>query len=117
MTDQPIEARCDRCKQRRPLFPYITGELDPAPTTAHAWIAQIEQRLAQSRQQPDLRVPFTQLAERYQEIAENATTDVGKQRAMQIRRLAEDVRHILATSHIPSYLMTSQDVETEGGAS
>ena len=59
----------------------------------------------------NLRTALTPLADRYQQAADRATTDVGKLRAMQIRQAATDIRHTLATGHIPAYLMTAADLD------
>lgn len=54
----------------------------------------------------DLRAALNDLAARYEAIADRATTDVGRGRAKQIRKAADDVRHVLTTGHVPAYLIT-----------
>lgn len=51
------------------------------------------------------------LSDRYLEIADKATTDVGRARAMQIRKAGEDIRHTLIYGHIPAYLMTDAELD------
>ncbi|GFE20132.1 hypothetical protein [Streptomyces nigrescens] len=58
-----------------------------------------------------LRTALTALADRYQQIADRATTDVGKLRAMQIRQAGNDIRHTLAIGRIPAYLMRSAELD------
>ncbi|MGW2010943.1 hypothetical protein [Streptomyces nigrescens] len=59
----------------------------------------------------NIRAALTALADRYQQIADRATTDVGRLRAMQIRQAATDIRHTLATGRIPAYLMTGPELD------
>lgn len=54
-----------------------------------------------------LRATLTALADRYEAIAEKATTPQGWARAVQIRKAAGDVRFILATGRLPLYLMSN----------
>lgn len=54
----------------------------------------------------DLRTALADLARRYEAITNRATTAPGRQRAKQIRQAATDIRHILATGHVPGYLIT-----------
>ncbi|WP_030917456.1 hypothetical protein [Streptomyces sp. NRRL B-24720] len=54
----------------------------------------------------DLRAALADLARRYEAIANRATTVPGRQRAQQIRKAAGDIRHVLATGHVPAYLAT-----------
>jgi hypothetical protein len=51
------------------------------------------------------------LAERYEEIAAKATTDVGRARAAQISRAAKDIRVVLATGRLPHWLMSDAELE------
>ncbi|MET7795738.1 hypothetical protein [Streptomyces decoyicus] len=51
------------------------------------------------------------LSDRYLEIADRATTEVGKARAMQIRKAGNDIRHTLITGQIPAYLMTDAELD------
>ncbi|MFD9603267.1 hypothetical protein [Streptomyces sp. NPDC059970] len=62
----------------------------------------------------ELRAALADLAKRYEAIADRATTDVGRQRAKQIRKAGEDIQHVLATGHVPAYLIT--DSAPEGQA-
>jgi hypothetical protein len=50
------------------------------------------------------------LSDRYLQIADQATTDVGRARAMQIRQAGNDIRHALITGRIPAYLMTDDEL-------
>jgi hypothetical protein len=59
----------------------------------------------------NLRAALTALADRYQQIADRATTEVGKGRAMQIRQASKDIRRTLDTGRIPAYLMTSAELD------
>lgn len=54
---------------------------------------------------------FNTLAERYEEIASKATTDVGKARAVQIMQAARGIRTVLTTGRIPHWLMTDAELE------
>lgn len=58
-----------------------------------------------------LRAALTTLADRYEGIAARATTDVGRQRAQQIRKAAEDIRRVLATGRLPLYLTNTEATE------
>lgn len=49
------------------------------------------------------------LAERYEQIAGAATTDVAKQRALQIDQAARDIRTVLSTGQLPAYLRTDEE--------
>lgn len=51
------------------------------------------------------------LAERYEDIAAKATTDVGRARAAQISRAAKDIRVVLTTGRLPHWLMTDAELE------
>ncbi|WP_329143585.1 hypothetical protein OIU91_06310 [Streptomyces sp. NBC_01456] len=51
------------------------------------------------------------LSDRYLEVADRATTEVGKGRAMQIRQAGNDIRHTLITGRIPAYLMTDAELD------
>lgn len=51
------------------------------------------------------------LSDRYLRIADRATTEVGKGRAMQIRQAGNDIRHTLITGRIPAYLMTDDELD------
>lgn len=62
----------------------------------------------------DLRAAFTTLAERYEAIADKATTDVGQGRARQIRQAARDIRTVLTTGRVPHDLMTDAELEQYG---
>lgn len=44
------------------------------------------------------------LAERYEAIAAQATTGIGRQNTVQIRQIASDVRTVLTTGRVPGYL-------------
>lgn len=85
-----------------------------------AWTAQVNERIKENqqrdREETDLRTALTRLATRYEEIAEKATTDVGRRRAMQIQQMAADIRHVLDTTRIPGHLINGQDLKAEGGA-
>jgi hypothetical protein len=50
------------------------------------------------------------LSDRYLQIADQATTDVGRNRAMQIRQAGNDIRHALINGRIPAYLMTDDEL-------
>jgi hypothetical protein len=56
------------------------------------------------------------LAERYEEIAAKATTDVGRARAAQISRAAKDIRVVLNTSRLPHWLMSDAELEAAAPA-
>jgi hypothetical protein len=51
------------------------------------------------------------LSDRYLQIADQATTDVGRARAMQIRQAGKDIRHALINGRIPAYLMTEDELD------
>jgi hypothetical protein len=53
------------------------------------------------------------LSDRYLQIADQATTDPGRGRAMQIRQAGNDIRHALIHGRIPAYLMTDAELEAE----
>ncbi|MFE7233973.1 hypothetical protein ACFVAF_25555 [Streptomyces sp. NPDC057596] len=57
----------------------------------------------------DLRAALANLAERYEQIAAKATTDVGKQRALPISQAARDIRTVLATGQLPAHLRTDEE--------
>lgn len=67
-----------------------------------------------SPSEADLRAALADLASRWEEIAAKATTDLGRQRAMQIEAAAKGVRYVLATGHIPHWLMTDPELEQYG---
>lgn len=67
-----------------------------------------------SQSEADLRAALTTLAERWEEIAAKATTDLGRERAMQIEAAAKGVRYVLATGHVPHWLMTDAELEQYG---
>jgi hypothetical protein len=50
------------------------------------------------------------LSDRYLQIADQATTDVGRARAMQTRQAGNDIRHALINGRIPAYLMTDDEI-------
>lgn len=54
------------------------------------------------------------LSDRYLQIADKATTEVGRGRAMQIRQAGNDIRHTLIHGRIPAYLMTDAELEQHG---
>ncbi|MEV0779232.1 hypothetical protein [Streptomyces sp. NPDC050428] len=58
-----------------------------------------------------LRAALNDLAARYEAIAGEATTDVGKSRARQISQTATDIRHVLTTGRMPAYLITDSAPE------
>lgn len=64
-----------------------------------------------------LRTALTDLATRYEAIASRATTDVGRARAGQIRKAAEDIRIVLAAGRVPLYLLTDAELEAKTPAS
>jgi hypothetical protein len=51
------------------------------------------------------------LAERYEETAAKAVSDVAKARARQISQAARDIRTVLTTGRIPHWLMTDAELE------
>lgn len=55
---------------------------------------------------PDLRTALATYADRLTAIAARATTWPGRERALQLTRTADDIRHILTTGTIPTYLLT-----------
>ncbi|MFE4818551.1 hypothetical protein ACFRFU_19390 [Streptomyces sp. NPDC056704] len=54
------------------------------------------------------------LSDRYLQIADQATTDIARGRAVQIRQAGNDIRHTLITGRIPAYLMTDAELEQHG---
>jgi hypothetical protein len=51
------------------------------------------------------------LSDRYLQIADQATTKAGRERAMQIRQAGNDIRHALIHGRIPAYLMTDAELD------
>lgn len=56
------------------------------------------------------------LSDRYLEIADNATSEAGRSRAVQIRQAGNDIRHTLIHGRIPAYLMTDTELEQHTAA-
>lgn len=54
------------------------------------------------------------LSDRYLQMADKATTDLGKARAAQIRQAGLDIRHALINGRIPDRLMTDAELEQHG---
>ncbi|MFE5483007.1 hypothetical protein [Streptomyces sp. NPDC056527] len=63
----------------------------------------------------DISAALEALASRYEEIADRATTTQGRERALQIRRVASDIRTVVATAQLPSYLRPSTEPEAPAG--
>lgn len=57
--------------------------------------------------EPNLRTTFTALADRYEHLAATTVDHIGPARARHITRTAADIRTVLATGHIPTYLRPS----------
>lgn len=60
-----------------------------------------------------LRAALNDLAARYEAIARKATTEVGRSRAMQILKAADDIRHVLVNGYVPDYLITDSSPRTQ----
>lgn len=54
----------------------------------------------------EILIALAELSARYQAIANRATTDAGRSRALQIRTAAHDIQHVLDTGRLPAYLTT-----------
>lgn len=54
------------------------------------------------------------LSDRYLEIADKASSEAARARAVQIRQAGNDIRHTLIHGRIPSYLMTDTEPEQHG---
>ncbi|MFE4420373.1 exonuclease domain-containing protein [Streptomyces sp. NPDC056817] len=80
-------------------------------TDAHA-VVDGEWPLVPLTEARKIRAALTDLAERYEQIAAKATTDVGKQRALPISQAARDIRTVLATSQLPAHLRTDEENES-----
>jgi hypothetical protein len=61
-----------------------------------------------------IRGALADLAERYEETAARAVSDVAKARARQISQAAKDIRTVLTTGRIPHWLMTDAELEQHG---
>lgn len=54
------------------------------------------------------------LSDRYLQIADQATTEAGRARAVQIRQAGNDIRFALIHGRLPAYLMTDAELEQHG---
>ncbi|MGY0062770.1 exonuclease domain-containing protein [Streptomyces sp. LZ34] len=63
-----------------------------------------------------LRGAFATLADRYEQVAGCATTELGRSRGLQLRRVAADIRDVLRTGRVPHALMTDAELEQHGTA-
>jgi hypothetical protein len=54
------------------------------------------------------------LSDRYLQIADQASSEAARARAVQIRQAGNDIRHTLIHGRIPTYLMTDAELEQYG---
>ena len=54
------------------------------------------------------------LSDRYLQMADQASSEVGRARAAQIQQAGLDIRHALITGRIPSRLLTDAELEQHG---
>jgi hypothetical protein len=54
------------------------------------------------------------LSDRYLQIADQASSEAARARAVQIRQAGNDIRHTLIHGRIPSYLMADAELEQYG---